>query len=406
MTQARAYLETFGSLSRFAAHLRPLAPEMVREIILAIEREVPSYAPRHGERRRKLIGAAVQAAIERFIDTLGDQPSSGPRVDDLFRKMGYGEATDGHSLEAMRSALDLAHRHAWGALRDFAVDNELSAATLGWIGDALLGYMSHLNSMVQQGHAWGLAAAGNTPESAHTALIEALLSGQAGFEVQGLASVAGWEPLPEVVVIVARDPLPDVEFADTVLSDRDRERPLLITAPGHAEALERQLHRADPGLDLAISWPVPLDKVRQAHQWADRVHDLVDRSVIPHERTVHCLEHTTQIWLHSEPALRRRLTQDLLRPLMAESPNSREILSETLLVWLETRDSAPTIAAILDIHPQTVRYRWKRINELFGDALHDPESILKLTMILKASLPLWKAGDQSDFERFRAGGQL
>src|SRR3546814_9071794 len=81
---------------------------------------------------------------------------------------------------------------------------------------------------------------------------------------------------------------------------------------------------------------------------------------------------------------------------------SRDILSETLLVWLETRDSAPASAARLGVHPQTVRYRWKRINELFGEDLHDPEFVLQMTMLLKASVPMWIAGDQSDFERFRA----
>jgi DNA-binding PucR family transcriptional regulator len=116
---------------------------------------------------------------------------------------------------------------------------------------------------------------------------------------------------------------------------------------------------------------------------------------------VRCNEHVTQMWLHAEPSMRQRLCQQLLEPLLAETPNSREILSDTLLAWLETRDSAPAIAAKLDVHPQTVRYRWKRINELFGDALHDPEFILLVTMVLKTSVPMWKAGNQSDFERFR-----
>ena len=138
-----------------------------------------------------------------------------------------------------------------------------------------------------------------------------------------------------------------------------------------------------------------------AFRWSGRVLTLVQRGVIPDQRVVDAADHLTQIWLHAEPALRQSLVQSLLAPLLAESPNSREILSETLLVWLETRDSAPAIAAQLGIHPQTVRYRWKRINELFGDALREPEFIVQITMVLKASVPLWKAGDQSDFERFQ-----
>ncbi|WP_257440825.1 helix-turn-helix domain-containing protein [Nocardioides daeguensis] len=74
-------------------------------------------------------------------------------------------------------------------------------------------------------------------------------------------------------------------------------------------------------------------------------------------------------------------------------------------MWLETRDSAPAIAARLGVHPQTVRYRWRRINQLFGEALHDPEYVIQLTLVLKASIALWIAGDQSDFERYSERGE-
>ena len=41
------------------------------------------------------------------------------------------------------------------------------------------------------------------------------------------------------------------------------------------------------------------------------------------------------------------------------------------------------------------QYSW------FGPSLHDPEFILQMTMVLKTSVLMWKAGNQSDFERFR-----
>ncbi|WP_235738009.1 PucR family transcriptional regulator [Nocardioides alcanivorans] len=100
--------------------------------------------------------------------------------------------------------------------------------------------------------------------------------------------------------------------------------------------------------------------------------------------------------------LRQQLTQELLTPLLAETANSREILSETMLAWLESRDSAPAIASKLHVHPQTVRYRWKRINELFGDLLHDPDYVISVTTLLKATVPLWKAGDLTDVQSFKA----
>ncbi len=178
-------------------------------------------------------------------------------------------------------------------------------------------------------------------------------------------------------------------------------RMLILCPAQHATALIADITRSATDRRVVMSWPVPPEESGTALLWTMRALDLVRLGVLPPDQVVHCVDHTTQLWLHAEPSMRRRLCQDLLQPLLAESPNSREILSETLLTWLETRESAPAIAARLDVHPQTVRYRWRRINELFGEALHDPEFVIQITLVLKSSLLLWKGGDQSDFELFR-----
>ena len=40
------------------------------------------------------------------------------------------------------------------------------------------------------------------------------------------------------------------------------------------------------------------------------------------------------------------------------------------------------VAAELDVHPQTVRYRMGQVREAFGDSLDDPEVVLALTLAL------------------------
>jgi len=42
------------------------------------------------------------------------------------------------------------------------------------------------------------------------------------------------------------------------------------------------------------------------------------------------------------------------------------------------------VAAELDVHPQTVRYRLRQLRELFGDALEDPEGRFELALALRA----------------------
>ena len=54
-----------------------------------------------------------------------------------------------------------------------------------------------------------------------------------------------------------------------------------------------------------------------------------------------------------------------------------ERLEETLLAWLEG-GGAPEAAKALSVHPQTVRYRLKKLRDLFGDALDNPDARFEL----------------------------
>ena len=44
------------------------------------------------------------------------------------------------------------------------------------------------------------------------------------------------------------------------------------------------------------------------------------------------------------------------------------------------------VAAELDVHPQTVRYRVKQLRELFGERLEDPEARFELSLALRAGV--------------------
>jgi hypothetical protein len=219
------------------------------------------------------------------------------------------------------------------------------------------------------------------------------------------ADLAAW-PLPAKVVAITATSSTVVDWPDmddlegTVLADTHRMPAVFIAPAERADEVVALLRSEGDDVAIARSWPVGVADAGHAYRWTTRALELAESGGIPRQPVIDCTRYRTQLWLHSEPALRRQLAQELLKPLFAETPNSREILSETLLVWLETRESAPAIAAILGVHPQTVRYRWRRINELFGEALHDAEFVLQLTLVLKASVPLWVAGDQSDFERY------
>jgi DNA-binding PucR family transcriptional regulator len=53
-------------------------------------------------------------------------------------------------------------------------------------------------------------------------------------------------------------------------------------------------------------------------------------------------------------------------------------MTETLKAYLDHRGNAPAMAEALHVHPQTVRYRLKKLRDLFGPALDDPEARFEL----------------------------
>ncbi|WP_157432442.1 helix-turn-helix domain-containing protein [Aeromicrobium sp. Root472D3] len=390
------------TVEEHARALRPLVAAFAADVADRIQTEVPAYAGQPDGRRRDIIAHAVEQATHRFLDTLDGLPHRDRGVDEMFQAMGRAEASDSGDLAAMRAALRLAATVTWDTLRRANPGQPMSDETRGRLADGLFGYIDHLVDQAETGFTAGRLAMQNDRGQARARLADQLLTGRRASQLDAV-DPAVWTPPASVVVVVSE---PDAhrsvdvaELASEHLAVRHGERVVVIVdACRKADVVSTFTDAETP---IAASWPVAPPLIPSAYRWARRALDLVRRGVIPAQPVVRCRDHRTQIWLHSEPALRQRMCQDMLKPLLAETPNSREILSQTLLVWLETRDSAPAIAAHLGVHAQTVRYRWKRINELFGDDLHDPEFIVQITMLLKASVPLWQAGDQSDFERFR-----
>lgn len=384
-----------GSSGIVAAHARRLrseVSELTTEVVDAVCVRVPHYA---GSTRHPVAVEAVSTALHRFLDELDGAPHRDRGLEETFRSIGRCEARAGRSLDDFHLALGTATRTAWTRFSEVTIHGTTPAV----VSDGMLAFVDHVAALVEAGHEETVRQRQADPHRARAALAEQLLTGAAG---PGDDTV--W-PVPASIVLAVAEL--GGERRDLAALSRDA---LMV---GHDDTVVVMVDAADrdcmttalvdAGVPrAAVGWPVEPDQVPSAFRWARRALELVHRGVIPDRQVVDCRAHRTQIWLHAEPTLRQQLGQELLRPLFAETPNSREILSETLLVWLETRDSAPAIAARLGVHPQTVRYRWKRINELFGEAMHDTEFLVQLTMLLKASVPLWKAGDQSDFERFRA----
>lgn len=378
----------------------------VRPIALQITRHLREGLPAETEGFEELIFTAVHGAMSHFIDLGLGRTAPYIAIDDHFRKVGFRVAALGEDRGIVDTGITMATTELWDELRRRAVENELSAAALNALNEMMTAYVAHLTAQVTAGFEAGTEARDQDNDVARARLIDRMLSGASAAEMELQAALGDWE-LPEKVTVMAVELRDGSRITADALSPtaltRRREPTQVVICPSPDAAVVTKEVRAaaGPKSRVAVCWPVPPEDVPAAWRWANRALALVNARVIPAKPVIDCLAYRTEIWLHAEPVMRRQLAQELLEPLLAESENSREILTETLLVWLETRESAPAIAAVLGVHPQTIRYRWKRINELFGESLRDPAFVTQLLLLLKASVPLWVAGDQSDFDRYQ-----
>lgn len=403
MIELRRGLESYRSASALIRELRPDLGQLVTMISDEIQDSIPVYAGAAGGRRSKLIVDAVNAAVHHFLDLAEGTTATGSHVDAIFKKLGYGEAIDGNDLAPLRAAFGIATRAAWLRLRKFGDDLELPDSAIGPFGDGIFNYINHLDRQATGGFNEAVEAMTNDVNLARMRLLDSLINPVRYHHTAEHVNTAAWQ-IPDRATLLLATYGEHFPCADALSHDalvRASTNPAILVCDSREQhGLVRELQEREDIAALAVSWPVPVDELPDAFRWVRRAMTLQREGIIAEQQVIDCWQYRTQLWLHAEPRLRRDMVQEILSPLLKETPNSREILSETLLVWLERRDTAPALAAILGVHPQTVRYRWKRINDLFGESLRDPEFTTQLIMVLKASVPLWQAGDHKDFERW------
>jgi hypothetical protein len=79
-----------------------------------------------------------------------------------------------------------------------------------------------------------------------------------------------------------------------------------------------------------------------------------------------------------------RVAVAVLGSLLELRPDDRDILLDTLEAWRENEGSASAAGAKLFCHPNTVRHRLRRIENLTGRSLSDPLAIAELCVGLEA----------------------
>ncbi|GAA2816696.1 helix-turn-helix domain-containing protein [Crossiella cryophila] len=86
----------------------------------------------------------------------------------------------------------------------------------------------------------------------------------------------------------------------------------------------------------------------------------------------------------SSPAAADGLAEVLLAPLADLPEVERELLVRTLGAWLDAGGSAGAAGELLYCHPNTVRYRLRKLQERTGRSLADPVAVTELALAYEA----------------------
>ncbi|MEU6802678.1 PucR family transcriptional regulator [Streptomyces neyagawaensis] len=95
-------------------------------------------------------------------------------------------------------------------------------------------------------------------------------------------------------------------------------------------------------------------------------------------------DHPLAMVVAAAPEEATRLVHVILKPVLALPPQDRTRLLETLRHWFAAGGRAQDTAERMFLHPNTVRYRLRRIEELTGRPLSDPRTLADLGAALEA----------------------
>ncbi|MEU9232493.1 helix-turn-helix domain-containing protein [Streptomyces subrutilus] len=200
-----------------------------------------------------------------------------------------------------------------------------------------------------------------------------------------LAEAAGW-PLPVAVRAIAPAVPGEAQQLAAVLDDAlagtFAGRPCLLVPspdPDTRAPLEPPLR----GRFAAVGHAVPLRDTASSLRWALRLLALTPARAGLDARPVFVDDHLSTLLLLQDEPLAHALAARWLRPLADLTPRQSERLEVTLLAWLEG-GGAPEAAKALSVHPQTVRYRMRQLEKLFGPGLRDPRTRFELEMALRS----------------------
>ena len=375
-----------------ATLLRPQLPPLADDIIHTIRSSIPEYAKPLDGCYGQAIRLGVNQALTQFVDRIADPDR--PRTDfaEVYRQLGRLEASEGRSLDSLHRAYRLGTRVAWRHLIRFRQRSGLPAQMMWSLGEATLAYADELIALSVEGYADMQARTAQGRERRRKRLVRLMINedDRSRLEALELAPPARW-PMPDHLCVVLLDHVDGVAPADPpalpddVLADFQGTTACLVVADPDCSSWWERCEQALSDWRVVIGPTVSSGEGAKSYRHAQLARELLRRNTIEDSSPVRCADHLSTLWLLSDEFLVEQLIRKRLAPLAPLTDKQHKRLGETLLAWLATRGGAPEIAARLRVHPQTVRYRMRQVEQLFGDQLRDPDARFELEVALRAA---------------------
>jgi hypothetical protein len=257
--------------------------------------------------------------------------------------------------------------------------------------EAVLRYSREIAFAAAQVYAQAAEARGAWDARLESLVVDALLRGEADDSLRSRASALGWGTHDSVVVVVGQTPDAEPEAVVDEIRRAARASHLDVLTGVHGDRLVAILGGAADSVratrhlvaqfgagPVVIGPTVPdllgagqsataaIAGLLAAPAWPDAPRPVLADDLLP-ERAI-----------AGDPVARLQLVRDVYRPL----ESSGTALVETVSAFLEQASSLEAAARLLFVHPNTVRYRLRRVAEITGYTPTDPRHAFAVRLAL------------------------
>jgi DNA-binding PucR family transcriptional regulator len=370
---------------------------MVENAIGEILVEIPVYAHRGPAITDDTRRAAAYVYVS-FLEMLRTGHPPNEAVARSLAMVGADRAAQGIPLSDLLQAFRISARSAAEMIDSVVREQDLDRDAALWAMESVVNWVDLISNLASRDYTRAQARMLHESEERRRGfLLDLLYGGIAGEQALERADEVGWDPAADYWVGMfgsERGTEPGQEVKDRISAAfefgfvaRTRGELVVLLSLGPDDdplAAEKTAEKiADEfGLHAGVTLPRSgIDGVRRAYLEAEEALEIA-RSL--GSRLVRHDEAVLDRILRRDPELLAELVEQTVAPLVSYDRTKGTDLTLTLETYLDENTSPTRTATALHTHPQTVRYRLSRIEDITGLRMDTAEGRLRLLLGLRA----------------------